>query len=191
MRRLTALILALMLSLAPLSALAEDHDTVIETLTGLVQRALERYNSLTYEENDGEPYFSLVFESNNGRMGDLYAYVDVYYYGILMHTCYDSVVPEDRMDEIVSFINLVNADLFGGKYYLRSDTGDIYYEYYLMMDFTDLNSLDKDSEETLYEIFSDMTVEADYNAEYFAEIIGGVSAKHAYAMYLADLELGW
>lgn len=190
MRRLITAILALILFLTPLAALAESEaSATIEAYTEFVRRALGRYNTLTYEDNDGDPYFSLVFESNNGRMGDLYAYADVYRSGILLQACYDVTAPEDRMAEILSFINMVNADLFGSKFYVHTDTGNIYYEMFLPMNFTDISQLDKEAEETLYEIFADMTYEADYDGEYFAEIIAGESAKNVYAMYLADY--GW
>ena len=190
MRRLIAAVLVLLIFLTPLAALAESEaSATIDAYTEFVRRALGRYNTLTYEDNDGDPYFSLVFESNNGRMGDLYAYVDVYRSGILLQTCYDVVAPKDRMAELLSFINMVNADLFSCKYYIHNDTGNIYYEMFLPMSFTDVDQLDKAAEETLYDIFADMAYEADYDGEYFAEIIAGESAQNAYSMYVADY--GW
>lgn len=187
MRRLTALTLALLLSLLPLAAISENAaDSPVQALTAFVQRALGGYNSLTYQDDEGDAYFTLVFESTNGRMGDLYVYLDVFPSGILIDTCYDTSVPEDHAEEVVRFINMINADLLGSKYYLYGDT--IYYEYYVMMDFADMGHLDARAEALLDDILTDTVAEADYDAEYFAEIIAGESAKNAYAMYLADLD---
>lgn len=191
MRRLIAVLLSLFLFLTSFAALAESGEktAAVEAYTDFVRRALSHYNSLTYEDGDGDPYFSLVFESNNGRMGDLYAYVDVYSSGILLQASYETIPPEDRLDEIVRFVNMVNGDLFSSKFYVQTDSRIIYYEMFLPMSFTDASLLDAAAEKTLDGIFADMTYEADYDGEYFAEIIAGESARNVYSMYLADF--GW
>ena len=189
MRRLLALTLTLLLALSPLSALSEsDSIATLETLMDFIQRTLDSKDGLLYERDAETYYFTLLYEAEDDRLGEIFAYLDVYPSGILVQASYYADVPLERVDETAKFMNLVNADLLGGKYFIYAETGTIFYEVFLYRDFFDLNALGAKEQNILLDFLSFVVTELDYDTEYFAEIISGETAENAYAMYIADMD---
>lgn len=189
MRRLTALFLFLLLALSPIAATAEDDAVaVMQKLMNLAQTALDSDEDLLYEKYEDAYYYELVFESSDGMMGDLYAFVDIYSSGILIETCYEQPIPQDRFDEVLRFINLVNGDLLGGKYVVDPESNIIYYEMHLFTDFLNMDALGHREIDMVLDFLWSNIAEIDYDAMYFSEIVNGEKAQNAYAMYLADLD---
>ena len=186
MRRILPFFLSLILLIAPLSAFAEE--ATFQALDAFVQSALDRDAELLYKKNDEQGYYLIVFEADDNRLGDIYAYIDIYSSGLLIQACYEDDLPMDNMDEIVKFMNLLNADQLGGKYYIYNETGTVFYEFFLFLDFLPLDSPDEAAQENLLSFLDTVVTELNFDAEYFVELIGGLSADNAYAMYLADLE---
>lgn len=194
MRRTLSLMLVLLLALTPCFARAETlADEITETvrvtkLTRFVQSAFDGVSDLYYEYDEESDSFSLLFGSSSEVMGDLYTYVDVYSEGLLITACYETDAPQEAINEIVRFANMRNADMLCGKYYVFPDTGSICYEDFIDFGLVDLNTLDEEAQNILHGYLSGLLLRADYDAEYFAELISGLSAENAYAIYLADTQ---
>ena len=117
MRRLTALLLALSLALWPLFAFADALDLVTaDALMDFVQESLEQGGYELFERDDEAYCFALGFGMSDGRLGNLYTYLQVYEHGILITTCYEQPLPTECLDEAIRFVNLVNSSLQGDKY---------------------------------------------------------------------------
>lgn len=189
MSRFTALFLALILLLTPLFALAEEADTeTLDALMDFVQEALDRGGYELYERDDEAYCYALGFGSSDDRLGNLYAYLDVYEHGILIVMSYEQDLPTECIDEAIRFVNLVNSELLGSKYYIDPDIGSICYEIFLRLDFLAADLLDETVQDTLLDVIYATALELNYDVDYFMELIGGESAGNAFAMYLADLE---
>lgn len=196
MRRTLSLILVMLLAMTPCLSLAESSvDEIVNQiadaanvmkLTMFVQSAFDGVPDFPYEYDEETDSFSFLFAGTNEVMGDLYAYVDVYGDGLLMIACYETDAPQDAIDKIVRFANMLNADMLCGKYYVFADTGSICYEDFIDFGMVDLNALDEDMQDVFHGYFSSFLVRADYDAEYFAELISGETVENTYAIYLAD-----
>lgn len=187
MRRLTAMFLALLLALTPLFALAEEEDTeTLDALMSFVQKALDRGGYTLYERDDESLCYALGFGSSDNRLGNLYSGLYVYKHGILIMTCYEQSLPAACVDEAIRFTNLVNSEMLGSKYYVDPDTGDIYYEIFLRLDFLSAKQLDETAQDVLLDTIHTMALDMNYDVTYFMELIGGETAANVFAMYLAD-----
>lgn len=189
MRHILSLFLALLIALLPIAALAEaqDDSAIRRAYADFVEQTLESDGTLKYHRYDEDPdypYFSLAFESNDGRLGDVYCALITYSSGVLVQSFYEDDVDLAYMDEIAKFFNLVNADLLGGKYYLLPNSGSIVYEVHFFMDVDNLGAYES---EHLMTLLDSAVAEVDYDADYIMAILGGESAENAYAMYTADL----
>ena len=177
MRRTTALILALILAIAPLPALAAETPSA---LMDFVQNALESEKGLIYEKE--EDYFTLLFEADDPRLGCVLVYVDVYQSGSLVTSCWEQPLPTEAIDEAIRFVNLMNSDALGGKYYVDPESGYVYYEEFFSDSLLDV----PDAQSLLLDTIYVAEAELDYDVDYFMELIGGETAENAFAMYLAD-----
>lgn len=192
MRRVISLMLSLLLLLAPCLTLAEGADAPAsdlqdEAIIGFLRAALDGEPELNYEYDKMSATFSLLIESTDGEMGDLYTYIDVYEGGVLLQVCYETDAPQARLSELLRFINLVNADLLGSKFYIYEETGYIFCENYLEFALVDPSALTASAQSAFMDCFYDLLTEANFDALYFAEIIAGETAANAFAMYVADL----
>ena len=182
MRRLLALFLTLMLALLPLSALAEmEEDVAIDKITAMIQSALDA-EEFTYDLED-TGYFVLTYDSTNGALGDIYAFLDVYDGAVLIYACYEEDVPPDRIDETAKFMNLFNGEVLGTKYFIMPDSGTIFYELPFFLDSEHLGDYEANQ---VLELLNSVVADIDYDVEYFMEIIGGETAENVFAMFLAD-----
>lgn len=187
MRRITALFLTLTLLLTPLFAKAEESgEEILRQLTDLVRQALKNDSGLHYEEDEENGYFFLAFEPEDSRLGDIFVYVDVYTQGVLVLASCEQVIPQDAVSETIRFINLINSDLLGGKYYLLPEDGSLYYEVFLDSKLLALSQPDKAAQDALLDLIYAAAGEMDYDVEYFMELIHGEKADNVFAMYYAD-----
>lgn len=188
MKRLTALLLALTLVVSPLLTLAEEEapDPATEMLMDFVQSALDAQGDLIYDRYDARAFFYLDFNAEDKRLGDIYAYLDIYSTGVLFMGCYGDDLPKDRIDEGIRFANLINFDMLSGKVYIDADTGTIYYEIFLTLDFVDLNANQATAQEKIIDLLMLLISTMDYDVEYFAAVAQGETAENAYAIYSAD-----
>lgn len=187
MRRFTALLLALALSLSLCApALAESPVAqAMATVAAFVQQTLDD-SGLNYIVDEDDPTrFILLYESNDGRMGDVYAYLDAYSSGVLIWASYYEDIPLDRIDESVRFVNMVNAELLGRKYFITPDTGTVVYELHFFMDANNLGAYES---EKIVDYLAAIVSDIDYDIDYFAAIMSGETAENAFAMYMADLD---
>ena len=184
MNRLIALLLALTLALTPLFALAEETDALMD----FVQETLDKGGYELYERDDETNCFALGFGSTDNRLGNIYAYLDIYSYGVLFIRCYEQTLPAERIDEAIRFVNLVNSDLLFGKYYIDTATGDIFYEAFVRLDLVDVTKLDETVQDVLLDTLYMVALDANYDVEYFVTLSEGETAANVFAMYLADNE---
>ena len=192
MRRAISLMLSLLFLLTPCLTLAESADDLAsdlwsEAIIDFLRAALDSDPELNYEYDEMSATFALLIESTDGEMGDLYTYIDVYENGVLLQVCYETDAPEDRLSELLRFINLVNADLLGSKFYIYEETGYIFCENYLEFALVDPSTLTASAQSAFLDCFYDLLTEANFDAMYFAEILAGETAANAFAMYYADL----
>lgn len=194
MRRVISLFLSLLFLLTPCLALAESNTGDLaerlasEALIDFLRAALDSDPDLNYDFDEESLSFSLIFESSDGQMGNLYSYIDVYGDGVLLQVCYETDAPGDRIPELVRFVNMLNADLLGSKYYVYTETGSIYCESFLEFGLVDLSTLTDNTRSAFFDCYYELLLEADFDAMYFAEIIAGETAENGYAIYLADLD---
>ena len=192
MRRAISLMLSLLFLLTPCLTLAESADDLAsdlmdEAIIDFLRAALDSEPELNYEYDEMSATFSLLIESTGGEMGDLYTYIDVYENGVLLQVCYETDAPEDRLSELLRFINLVNADLLGSKFYIYEETGYIFCETYLEFALVDPGALTASAQSAFLDCLYDLLTEANFDAMYFAEILAGETGVNAFAMYFADL----
>lgn len=189
MHRLTALLLVLILAFSASVAFAEETDTQsLAPLMDFVQDALDRGGYTLYERDDEISCFALGFGVRDDRLGNLYAYLYVYERGILIMTYYEETLPAARIDEAIRFVNLVNSELLGSKFYIDPDTGDICYETFLQLNFLSPDELDETVQDVLLDLIYAAALELNYDVDYFMELIGGETAANAFAIYVADLD---
>lgn len=184
MRRILVLLLALLLALPSLAAFAEsDEQDAVKAISALVKTALKSEDCF-YRFADGDPcYYTVTFEPSDNRLGDMDVYLDVYSWGVLIWASYEEAAPEDRIDEIAKFMNMVNGELLYRKYLVETGSGRICYELAFFMDARDL----RDYEFTmLISVLNGLVADFDYDVDYFTEIIRGETAENAFAMWLAD-----
>lgn len=157
MRRFTTLFLALLLAMTPLFALAEEVDTEARTaLMDFVQEALDRGGYELYERDDETSCYSLGFGSTDDRLGNFYAGLYVYERSLLITAQYEHALPADRVDEAIRFVNLVNAQLLGSKFFIDPDTGEVFYEVYLQLNLLGDHEPDETVQDTLLDEIYDL-----------------------------------
>lgn len=182
MRRLLALLLVLTLAPLSLTAFAEsEDDEAIDAISAFLQSALDAEGFSYSQEDVG--YFALTYEAESGALGDIYAYLDTYSTGVLIYACYEKDVPPECVDEIARFINLVNGELRGMKYFILPESGTIFHE---LPFFLNSERLRDDDAAMVLKLLDSVVDDLDYDTDYFMEIVGGETAEHVFAMFLAD-----
>lgn len=189
MKRLLSLLLALALTLPLLTApaLAEDgeRDVRVAKYTAFVDETLAA-GDLKYRVDEDDPTrFILTYSPKDGRLGDIYVFIDIYGGGALIWASYEDDLPPEAVDEAIRYVNLVNGRLLGRKYYIFPNTGSVIYELYFFMD---VDSLGDYETRMLLGLLDSIVIDIDYDTEYFVAVINGETAENAFAMYEADLE---
>lgn len=183
--RLTSLTLALLLAIAPGFATAEN-DPHTQMLLNFIQRALDNdaYQTyLTCERNDEEACFTLLFKADEhwgGQLGHIRASVQVAHDGILVQACCEKTAPPDRIDEVARFCNLMNSRSPRGRFRVDCDSGEIFYEEFLLPEY--VLASEESAQDSLLLLLYSAVNQADYNACYFAAVIDGQTAETAYSM---------
>lgn len=216
MKKIVTLLLAVMMTaLLMTPAMAESSlSDLLDSLNGLLDKNTTTSSSEPTEEElekviydmvlgelntaklnfDAQDDYSTVYYSmnlNNETVMGNYADVAVFSYwdGVCINASYPVSTPAAAIDEAVRFCNMLNTNIYIGKFtmdeYDNNGQTEIYacYEVFLPMNAQDLHGYDRYSVmEYAYFTIDILT----YYADYFNAISNGESADNVYAMWVAD-----
>lgn len=191
MKKLSALVLALLLLAAP--ALAESAllnqigrireqkllDVICEVLTN---------EELIYEKD--EEYvacFLSVDLTTPSVLGD-YTYISVSAYedGVNIIASYAEVVPDAHQDELIRLCHHLSSWTYLGKFYVDPVYDELCYEIFIPMDALDVREYDR---ELIADYLWTAVSVLDGYQEYFLMVINdGESANNVFAMWEADMD---
>lgn len=191
MKKLTALLLALLLLASPAlaeSALLSQLGRIREQkLLAVICEVLTR-EELIYEKDEEYVYcFFSVDLTTPSVLGDcIYLSVSAYEDGVNIIGSYAEVVPAAHQDELIRLCHHLSSWTYLGKFYVDPVYDELCYELFIPMDALDVREYDR-------ELIADYIWTAvsilDSYQEYFLMVINdGESANNVFAMWEADMD---
>ncbi len=140
---------------------------------------------ITYDRYDD--YFSIYFgyELDDANYGDAMVFMSAYSDAFTITAGFTTAIKSENFSEVLSFINLLNGDLYVGKLMLDKSDDDWYltYEVFVSVDPDNIDDWDRSALLGYTDLSLDIICEL---SDYIAEIEAGETGANVYAMYLAD-----
>ena len=188
MKKLLVSILSLLMTMTFLfSAAIADTTDDNASYQAIYDMILEEMDSveITYDRYDD--YFSIYFgyELDDANYGDAMVFMSAYSDAFTITAGFTTAIKSENFSEVLSFINLLNGDLYVGKLMLDKSDDDWYltYEVFVSVDPDNIDDWDRSALLGYTDLSLDIICEL---SDYIAEIEAGETGANVYAMYLAD-----
>ncbi len=188
MKKLLSSVLSLLLTMTFLfsAAVADttDDNAPYQAIYNMILEELDSVE-LTYDRYDD--YYALYFgyTLNDANYGDALVFVSAYSDAFTITAGFTTAIKSENFGEILSFINLLNGDLYVGKLMLdkSDDNWFLTYEIFISVDPDNIDDWDRNALLDYTDLSLDIICEL---SEYIALIEAGETGANVYAMYLAD-----
>ncbi len=188
MKKLLSSVLSLLLTMTFLfsAAVADttDDNAPYQAIYNMILEELDSVE-LTYDRYDD--YYALYFgyTLNDANYGDALVFVSAYSDAFTITAGFTTAIKSENFGEVLSFINLLNGDLYVGKLMLDKSDDDWFltYEIFISVDPDNIDDWDRNALLDYTDLSLDIICEL---SEYIALIEAGETGANVYAMYLAD-----
>ncbi len=188
MKKLLSSVLSLLLTMTFLfsAAVADttDDNAPYQAIYNMILEELDSVE-LTYDRYDD--YYALYFgyTLNDANYGDALVFMSAYSDAFTITTGFTTAIKSENLGEVLSFINLLNGDLYVGKLMLDKSDDDWFltYEIFISVDPDNIDDWDRNALLDYTDLSLDIICEL---SEYIAQIEAGETGANVYAMYLAD-----
>ncbi len=188
MKKLLSSVLSLLLTMTFLfsSAVADttDDNAPYQAIYNMILEELDSVE-LTYDRYDD--YYALYFgyTLNDANYGDALVFVSAYSDAFTITAGFTTAIKSENFGEVLSFINLLNGDLYVGKLMLDKSDDDWFltYEIFISVNPDNIDDWDRNALLDYTDLSLDILCEL---SEYIAQIEAGETGANVYAMYLAD-----